>query len=96
MEIKGRFPIRLPDDLYDRVVQHTGSHDKAQDFVDDAVRFWLSVAESSSSPMPALSPQQEALARRVVNFLQNTSSKQRQGILMLMEDWYDRQSRSRE
>lgn len=70
-------------------MEQAGNSTAVQDFVEDATRFWLIVAETSGDALPHLTPQQDALARRLLHFLFGTTSKQREGILMLMEDWYE-------
>lgn len=90
MEPKIRHSIRLPDELYDEVMEQAGNNATAQDFVQDATRFWLGVAQTSGDALPRLTPSQEALARRLLHFLFATNSRQREAILMLMEDWYER------
>lgn len=87
--MKTRQNIRLPDELYDEVMEQTGA-DTVQDFVEDATRFWLKAAQASGDPLPRLTPSQEALSRRLLHFLFATSSRQREGILALMDDWYER------
>lgn len=90
MEYQFRETVRLPDELYDRVMERLKDSGSAQDFVAEATRFWLQVSEVSGEPLPRLTAAQEALARRLLHFLFATSAKQREGILLLMEDWYDR------
>jgi hypothetical protein len=72
------------------VVDQVGEAGTLQDFVEDATRFWLNVAQASGDPLPRLTPSQDALARRLLHFLFATSSKQREGILTLVDDWYER------
>lgn len=73
--------IRLPNDLYDQVMEQTQG--SVQDFVEDATRFWLDVAQDRGAEEP-LTAAQQALARRVLRFLRHTDKEEAQAVLLLL------------
>jgi hypothetical protein len=82
--------LELDRPLYDRVVQLTGSSDAAEEFIHDATRFWLGIAESQET-LPKLTAGQELLARRVLNFLAHTDHREAHAAMLLMEAFEERQ-----
>ena len=84
--------LDLDRDLYDRVVELTGSQDAAEEFVHTATRFWLGIAESQET-LPKLTADQELLARRLLNFLAHTDHREAHATLLLLEAFEERQHR---
>ena len=85
-----RRDIWLSKELYDRVMELAKTSDGLQNFVEGGTRFWLQVAEASGDPLPQLTAEQDALARRLLHFLFATDDNERQAVLLLMDNWYHR------
>ena len=94
MEVRQRYAIRLPDELYDEVLAATKSHETVREFVADATRFWLSIRSAPPEKRHSLAAEHELFVTTFLRFLKYADRDRVAAVSHIIESWRKQQLRA--